>query len=55
MLCSHQLGGSVAWARDANGNERTFCLFTDGSAVATSSLAHYGAKQRAPASSEKDD
>jgi hypothetical protein len=44
MLCSEQLKGTVVWAKDKSGNERTFCKFSDGSLVGSGSLFFYGNK-----------
>lgn len=37
-----ELGGTVVWSQDSQGNERTFCRFKDGSWVGSGSLAYYG-------------
>jgi hypothetical protein len=42
LLCDHQLGGIVVWARDIHGNERTFCKFDDGTFVGSGTLSYYG-------------
>lgn len=45
LLCSKQLTGKIVWSKDTKGNERTFCLFKDGTLVGTGSLDHAGSKK----------